>query len=236
MIWELYANIYSLVEKFEPYKEHFNDIVNNILKIAGTRNIKILNIGIGSGHLEKKLLEQKNIEIFSIDVSKRMLEKARRRLQTHDAGRLHLLLHDVNNPMPFEENMFDLVVMNNVFYALKQKKKLLLEIRPILRDNGQIIISDPKKDFNYLRFIRADFINLVGKKIFAKIIHYIIYFPLLVLMMIINLTIDIKWGFSRNGYLTYEQVKKYLLDCGYVIRSGGYSYGGQSYLFYAEKK
>ncbi|WP_299290871.1 methyltransferase domain-containing protein [Nitrosopumilus sp.] len=63
-----------------------------------------------------------------------------------------LIKHDMNKKFPFEENSFN-SVFSNVLYWLKDPIFSLSEINRILKNNGQVIIFVPDKKFqNFLIF------------------------------------------------------------------------------------
>lgn len=101
---------------------------------------KILDIGVGTGLLSY-LLYKRGSRICGIDFSEKMLERARRKVP-----KACFYCHDFSKGLPVEvtENRFDYVVSSYAFHHLKNQEKieLLNLIRPILKDNGKIIIAD----------------------------------------------------------------------------------------------
>lgn len=110
-------------------------------KVQGER---ILEVGVGTG---------KNIPFYpsgaqttAIDISPRMLEKARARAnQRHDVT-VELLKADLND-LTFEDNSFDAVVGSFILMVLPDPLKALKEIKRVCQPHGKIF---------FLEFTRSD--------------------------------------------------------------------------------
>lgn len=110
-------------------------------KVQGER---ILEVGVGTG---------KNIPFYpsgaqttAIDISPKMLEKARARAnQRHDVT-VELLKADLND-LTFEDNSFDAVVGSFILMVLPDPLKALKEIKRVCQPHGKIF---------FLEFTRSD--------------------------------------------------------------------------------
>ncbi len=110
-------------------------------KVQGER---MLEVGIGTG---------KNIPFYpsgaqttAIDISPRMIEKARARAnQRHDVT-VELLKADLND-LTFEDNSFDIVVGSFILMVLPDPLKVLKEIKRVCQPHGKIF---------FLEFTRSD--------------------------------------------------------------------------------
>lgn len=101
---------------------------------------KILDVGCGAGSHSLYLQNEKNLDVYSIDISQNAVEACKlRRLKNVQVQ--NILEMDSNNP----ENKFDtiLLLMNGtgIFGTLKDTTKFLQKLRSLLKANGQILID-----------------------------------------------------------------------------------------------
>ena len=80
-------------------------------EVAGRR---VLDIGCGAGQLSLAL-SQRNAAVIGIDVSSRMVELAKKRL----GNQIDVRVHDLSQPLPFEDSSFDIVVASLVMHYLE---------------------------------------------------------------------------------------------------------------------
>src|ERR1700730_5254444 len=75
----------------------------------------VLNIGVGNGSLEA-FLSQKKVEVWSLDPSEKTIKRLR---ETQSIGARAKV--GVSQSLPFESEMFDVVVMSEVLEHLEQQ-------------------------------------------------------------------------------------------------------------------
>ncbi len=107
----------------DEYKDYFN---NNGL---------CLDLGCGIGQYTKRIMEY-GYDVISSDISEIALNKVRE--FNKDVIKL-----DMRNPLPFEDNKFDLVFANLSihYFSDKETKKLMNEIKRILKNGGLFVGS-----------------------------------------------------------------------------------------------
>jgi SAM-dependent methyltransferase len=98
---------------------------------------RVLNIGVGNGNLETTLFRN-GIEVFSIDPS----AAAIRRLQDWMGERAKV---GYSQSIPFEDGMFDVVIMTEVLEHLEQEVRsaTLSEVKRVLTPRGRFIGTVP---------------------------------------------------------------------------------------------
>ena len=96
---------------------------------------KCLDLGCGIGQFSKKLMKY-GYDVVSADISDIALNKVKE-------FNKNIIKLDMRNKMPFSDNEFDLVFANLSihYFSDEDTKKLLLEIKRILKDNGIFIGS-----------------------------------------------------------------------------------------------
>ncbi len=118
--------------------------MNKGLRLIGMRifrpskGMSILDVGCGTGaHLE--LYQRYQCQLYGLDSSPSMLDIARQRLK--DTARL-----DLANAakMPYEAEMFDLVIAMLTFHEMPPEVRLAVveEIKRVLKKDGHFIIID----------------------------------------------------------------------------------------------
>lgn len=102
---------------------------------------KALDLGCREGK-QTRLLRSRGYEVVSIDVEK-VFEDAQ--------------VIDANQPLPFEDNQFDLIWSSEVIEHLADPAQTLTELRRITKPGGEIILTTPN---SYMWLFKA--IALVG--------------------------------------------------------------------------
>jgi ubiquinone/menaquinone biosynthesis C-methylase UbiE len=99
----------------------------------------ILDVGCGTGAILSIVINvYKDVQACGIDFSEKMLEKAAELL----GQKVQLIVGDSDN-LPWEDDLFDLVICNSSFHHFPEPLKVLKEIRRVLKLNGRIIIAEP---------------------------------------------------------------------------------------------
>ncbi|NTF87183.1 class I SAM-dependent methyltransferase [Agrobacterium rhizogenes] len=104
--------------------------------IADVAGLRILDAGCGGGAHAAALLDRGAI-LTGIDSSAGLLEIARRRLE----GRAQLRLADLNEPLPFDDGSFDLILASLVMHYLPDWSRPLAEFNRLLSQSGRLVFS-----------------------------------------------------------------------------------------------
>lgn len=226
--WKKYFEVYDILNLLPPYEELLNEIVAVLNIHTGE---KILEAGCGTGNLALK--------IKSAGASVVGLDNCREALGIYKLKDSNAIIveADLLDSLPFSDNSFDKIVMNNVLYAFPYHVQLtiLKELKRILKINGVIVIANLKKGWSPCT------IYFVGIKAIMKR-EGILYGLYRILSMILP-TIKIFW-FNRiiqkqtsYLFLTPEQQKKLMEAVGFVVQGNGKSvYAGQSMLYIGQKR
>jgi SAM-dependent methyltransferase len=97
---------------------------------------RILDAGCGSGPLAAELVAR-GADVSGLDGSPAMVELARRRL----GEVVPLTVHDLAEPLPYEDESFDDVVASLVLHYLRDWEGPLAEIRRVLKPGGRLVAS-----------------------------------------------------------------------------------------------
>lgn len=102
-------------------------------------NVSVLDVGCNSGEFMKRLLAgRKNVTVKGVDVSENAVKIAR------EKG-LDVVLGD-GESLPYADATFDFVVLMEVLVHVHDPKKMLAEIRRVLKPNGVLLGSCPHKN------------------------------------------------------------------------------------------
>jgi len=106
------------------------------------RGGKILDIGCGPGWMTFILKERSpSSACFGVDLSTEMVEQARVYAQQQQLQDVHFTVSDVLH-LPFEDNLFDLVISSSSFRLWGDQLRGLQEAYRVLRPGGLLFISD----------------------------------------------------------------------------------------------
>lgn len=124
----------------EYWKKHINKKLEDDIWIRNYREYfsgesKCLDLGCGIGQYTKELMSY-GYEVTSADISNIALEKVK---EFND----NIVKVDMKEELPFSENEFDLVFANLSihYFSDEDTKKLMLEIKRILKEEGLFIGS-----------------------------------------------------------------------------------------------
>ncbi|SED13687.1 Methyltransferase domain-containing protein [Nocardioides exalbidus] len=107
-----------------------------MLRLLGdVRGKRILDAGCGSGPASVSLTEAGG-EVSGFDLSAAMIEIARRNLPDAD-----LRVHDLAEPLPWDDDTFDIVVASLVLHYLPNWSDPLSEFNRVLGPRGRLLIS-----------------------------------------------------------------------------------------------
>lgn len=134
-----YADVYSRVTSYAPYKRHINNLVALLNIQMGDY---VLDVGCGSGEL-LALCRRRTNHLYGIDYSKKMLQRAK--INVDDAI---LQEHDLLKPLPFDNESFDRVISNNVMNYLTNPTMVISEILRVTKIGGEFVIASLKASFN----------------------------------------------------------------------------------------
>lgn len=194
MLKEEFKKMYELenVHFWFLGKRFFTDVVLSPLK----DNIQsILDIGSGTGGMTKFLFRYG--EVTGIEKSKIALGLARKR-------GVKVLLGDAQN-LPFKNASFDLVTVFDVLYHrdVDDEKKVLSEVRRVLKDKGYLLITDSalsllkgthdEATLGVRRYALSQMVKLVKECGFKILKSSYLYFSLFPLVLTKRVLIDRIW-------------------------------------------
>lgn len=134
-VYDSYAFIYNFVfgRIFKPGRELSVEIVNQ----NAPHNAKVIEVGVGTGL--SLPLYRPDLKITGVDISEKMLDKAKERLKTHYHAGVSLHVMDAAD-LKFPDESFDFVVAMYVVSVVPDINKFLDEICRVCKKGGDIVI------------------------------------------------------------------------------------------------
>lgn len=104
-------------------------------------DMTVLELGCGNASLWNRNGDRipKNCKITLTDISEGMLEDARQNLGDY-SKKFNFNQVDAQN-IPYEDNSFDVVIADHIFYHISDKQKSLSEIKRVLKPHGYLYLS-----------------------------------------------------------------------------------------------
>jgi SAM-dependent methyltransferase len=128
---------------FRSLHEFIVDIVKKQKENLG-RDMRVLDVGCGTGRLIKKLTEELGIRVYGVDISRYAAKYcSKREINTMQIASACAL--------PYKDASFDMVISVDVLGSLskEQEKKALDEFYRILNTNGKLFLHLPAYQFLY---------------------------------------------------------------------------------------
>lgn len=132
--YEFASNEYSPEDAKSNYRhDQFFNVRNLIDKSYGGK-CTILDVGCGNGYQTAPFTGEN--KVYGLDISEANIRKA-------TAKGIKAQLHDVEEPIPFKDDSFDVVVCSEVLEHLFLPEKTLKECYRVLKKSGLFIVTVP---------------------------------------------------------------------------------------------
>jgi len=116
------------------------DVIDDIFKnLALPRKAKFLDVGCAEGNATLRHAVSAKIKkesVYGLDVNNSYLNLAKEKFKVFKVD-------FEKNSFPFEDNYFDLILVDQVFEHIKNISNLSKEISRVLKPNGYLIVSTP---------------------------------------------------------------------------------------------
>jgi ubiquinone/menaquinone biosynthesis C-methylase UbiE len=139
-------NIYRTKKFAEIWHEHTKkdflriNMMNEIMEkeIGNLKGKIVLEAGCGDGFFIPNLLKKKPKKVIGIDISKYLVEIAKREIISENVEFYQM---DLTKKLNFRNNFFDVIVSYNVLQEIKDISTPLREMKRVLKKGGKLIIS-----------------------------------------------------------------------------------------------
>jgi ubiquinone/menaquinone biosynthesis C-methylase UbiE len=154
--WDKHANKWDSL-----FLKIFFDIIhrNSIKLIKEHLRGKILDIGCATGNFLSKIQKiNKNLDLYGIDSSKKMIDIAKSKFK--NIKFYNLSAEDID----FPSNYFDVITIIETFHHLQDQNIVLEKISKILKQDGILLISEPNIDNKIINLLVKFFKNFSIEK------------------------------------------------------------------------
>ena len=163
-------------ESFDSPKNRFiADLIRQEVEkqIVDFSDKHILDFGGGTGLVTLPLAAQSK-SVMLVDISDKMLDQARLKMEKQAIDNVYLLQQDLlTNPL---NQLFDIIVVSRVLHHMPNVEKTLAMFRNHLVEDGQLFIADfVKTDVNHHGFHLADLEGKLSQSGFSSVKSQIIY-------------------------------------------------------------
>lgn len=133
-VWDYFQT--EGLEKFTLSVPRLNFLFKRAREISGTRKLKVLNVGVGDGWLERKCIQQ-GWDTYSLDPSAATISKLAEESIQGKVGHVEAI--------PFADECFDVVFCSEVIEHLstEQIRQGLNEINRVLKSAGRLLGTVP---------------------------------------------------------------------------------------------
>lgn len=163
------------VESFDSPKNIFiADLIRQeVEKIVDFSDKRILDFGGGTGLVTLPLAAQSK-SVMLVDISDKMLDQARLKVEKQAIDNVYLLQQDLlTNPL---NQLFDIIVVSRVLHHMPNVEKTLAMFRNHLVEDGQLFIADfVKTDVNHHGFHLDELEENLSQNGFLPVKSQIIY-------------------------------------------------------------
>jgi len=225
--WERYFRVYDVLNLLPPYTVLLAAICDELQIKHGDL---ALDAGSGTGNLALKLKDA-GADVLCLDYCRQALERHRSK-----DGQACVLLADLRARLPFRDEAFDKVGMNNTLYTLcpQEQRAALAELYRVLKPGGAIAMVNPTIGTRHVRIYVAGLVDnfrTQGLRATARKAASVIVPTIKILYYNARLKKD-----SHHHYFELEQQRQMLEEAGFaVVGNTRLVYAGQSVLNAARK-
>ncbi len=157
------AKMYEKMTNFPSIQLQHSQIADDLLKKI--QEGKLLDVGTGHGIL-LKIIHQKNprIELYGLDISEEMINRARDNLKEID---VHLSSGTIHKTT-YSDNFFDLITCTGSFYIWNYPVESINEVFRILQPRRSAILYESYRDHDKQAFLEMLSKNLENISYFKK--------------------------------------------------------------------
>ena len=169
-------NFNRKAESFDsPQNRFIADLIRQELEkqVVDFSDKHILDFGGGTGLVSLPLATQSK-SVMLVDISEKMLEQARLKVEKQAIDNVYLLQQDLlTKPL---NQLFDIIVVSRVLHHMPNIEKTLAMFRNHLVEDGQLFIADfVKTDVNHHGFHLDDLEGKLSQSGFSSVKSQIIY-------------------------------------------------------------
>ena len=130
-------------------------IIETAVDLLGTEKARILDCGVGPGHVLKKLADR--YDVYGIEISKKAFE-------LYDFDTDNIMIWDLNEGLPSYPEKMDLIIASRIILHLRDPVRFVKQVRENMKDKGWFIGVVPNICYYHhrLKFLLGKFPPISG--------------------------------------------------------------------------
>ena len=142
-LYDLYAHRYDRIKQFDEYADLTLIAAPILERVAPRDDPLILDVGTGAGRLPLLMARNGRFRgrVIGLDASRRMLERARRKVEAERFDAYISLLHGDASKLRFPDDCFDVVTCLETLEFLPDPRRALAEMIRVLRPGGLLLTT-----------------------------------------------------------------------------------------------
>ena len=161
--WDFIVDGYDIRSKSRRLwikDEIYAELVKNLFDGEGCNCNTILDVGCGAGTLSILLADE--LEVYSLDFSKPMLERLKTRAKELKKGVAAMVNAD-NQKIPFKSNSFDSTLCKFALWPVPNPQETIKEMVRVTKPNGRIIVIEVDRTNGYELNLHSKFVYRIYK-------------------------------------------------------------------------
>ncbi len=151
--WKKTAWTYPAARKTKFVQEVHRAFFRKIDSLPLPRGARCLDAGCGDGNCAFKLAER-GLDVVGLDFGDAILEQAKKRQRGMGVDNVHFEWGDLNSPLKYGDNEFDIVTSMHALMKVKKAKDALREFHRILKPGGYAVITITASDEEFSSWFR----------------------------------------------------------------------------------
>lgn len=132
-----------IAEKHYQFTDVHHKIIETAIEVLGKKKARVLDCGVGPGHVFKTLSEY--YEVYGIEISKKVFK-------LYDFSTNNIKIWDLNNGLPDYSEKIDMVIASRIIHHLEDPVRFIKQARQIIKENGWFIGVIPNICYYHHRF------------------------------------------------------------------------------------
>lgn len=141
-LFNYFAPFYEWLVNNGFWRESVREMARHLPPSSST--LRVLDVGCGPGNSALTLASLRaDVQVLGLDGSVVMINRARRRIAQHPAGKQVSVARADIQHLPIADNSIDAIIAHSVYYMLDDQADFLAEALRVLRPGGRLIMLDP---------------------------------------------------------------------------------------------